>query len=216
MEDVITVNACHINNASVVDIRDSGGQPLVSGVFETKHTGKRAFIHADGQRIRCFVTARNYDPAIVGKYPGQERFTWKGVVEHVKNIPGWKPPKIQPCESCLKSGGKVLSAEDVRHFIAHGMILRVPHNVTLAATLERRKGTADTQHPQQQLAVPGRLLPELLGSEGGFEFQSSQLGKLNRDGYPALSERKPGQGWKSGWAEMGLDGSIADWYLMVQ
>jgi hypothetical protein len=45
-----------------------------------------------------------------------------------------------------------------------------------------------------------------------------QLGTLNEEGYPPISERKVGRGFKSGWREMGLPEPEfgGDYYLMVQ
>ena len=45
-----------------------------------------------------------------------------------------------------------------------------------------------------------------------------QLGELNEEGYPPLSERIRGTGWKRGWREMGLKPPMKGqgYYLMVQ
>ena len=44
------------------------------------------------------------------------------------------------------------------------------------------------------------------------------LGEINQEGYPAVKQRKPGEGYKMGWEEMGLP-APADgqkYYLLIQ
>lgn len=40
--------------------------------------------------------------------------------------------------------------------------------------------------------------------------------KLTEHGEPPSEQRKPRDGWRSGWREIGLDGESADWWVCTQ
>jgi hypothetical protein len=61
---------------------------------------------------------------------------------------------------------------------------------------------------QEVVHASADLVAELLSS--GMLHKMSELGE------PPVGQRKRGDGWRSGWRELGWDGKIADWYVLVQ
>jgi hypothetical protein len=77
-----------------------------------------------------------------------------------------------------------------------------------AATLEKPQSFPDRQTPTPPSGIWVSAAAEVKKSK--FVFQ------LTREGNPPASERKPHEGWRYGWEELGLDGEKYEWWVLMQ
>lgn len=94
-----------------------------------------------------------------------------------------------------------LTVTDGIRLMGRGQPLRVPHDGSAA--------TFAAVHTGQHTIVASTELVKLL-------MESGQIHKLTEFGEPPIGQRKKGEGWRSGWSELGLDGDHADYYVLTQ